>query len=203
MKRKELKTKNFLINNKTKNTIKKIVRNVINKILYILFIMLILYNVLYIINNTANSKKYVNIFNKIYITVEKDTSMKPKINKNDLIFVVKTNEGKIKEGDIIGYDINDEIVFHRVYQIKQENNRNYYLTKADNYMHNDLEEKTKEQINGKILIKIPFIGLLFKLFENKIITIFIIIILLLRYSFNKYRHEKNKDLKQRRKLNEH
>lgn len=203
MKRKELKTKNFLINNKTKNTIKKIVRNVINKILYFLFVMLILYNVLYIINNTANSKKYANIFNKIYITVEKDTSMKPKVNKNDLIFVVKTNEEKIKEGDIIGYDINDEIVFHRVYQIKQENNKNYYLTKADNYMHNDLEEKTIEQINGKILIKIPFIGLLFKLFENKIITIFIMIILLLRYSFNKYRHDKNKKIKQKRKLNEH
>lgn len=185
-----MKIKNSLINNKTKK--------IINKILYILFIILIIYNTLYIINYSIKSKKYVNIFNKIYITVAKDTSMKPEINKNDLIFVIKVKENKIAENDIIGYDINNEIVFHRVYYVKKENNKNYYLTKADNYIHNDLEEKTIEQINGKILIRIPSIGILFRLFENKIITIFIIIILLLKYSFNKYRHEKNKNIKEKR-----
>lgn len=190
-----MKTKNSLINEKNKKILKKI----LFKILYIIIIILIIYNLLYIINNTFNNKKYVSIFGKIYITTEKDKSMKPNINVNDFIIVKKVDKQTIKRGDIIGYDINDEITFRKVIGIEENEGITYYQTKGNIYHNNDLEKKTYEQVNGKIAVRIPIIGLIFRIFENKIITIFLMLVLLLKFSFNKYRYKKSKKIKEQNK----
>lgn len=177
-----------LINKKIKNIFQK----VLIKALYILFIILVIYNILYIINYSANSKKYISIFGKLYITTVKVNDSKPVIKVNDFIVVKKADQTKIKKDDIIGYDINNEIAFHRVYSVKKESGIYYFFTKADNSYYNDIEAKQIEQINGKIIVRIPIIGLLFRLFENRIITIFIMIILILKFSFNTYKFNQNK-----------
>ena len=188
--RRKLKTRNLWGNNK-KN---KILNKIIFKALYIIVIILITYNALYIINNALYLKKYVSIFGKIFITTQKDNSMKTDINKNDFIVLYKVKYNEIKNNDIISYDINNEITLRKVVDIEQKNGQYYYETKANNYYHNDLEKKTIDQINGKILFKIPFIGFIFRGFENKIVTIIIVIILLLRLSFNKYVQSRNKKM---------
>ena len=202
MRKKELKTKNSWVSKNKK------LKKIIYKILYVFCIILILYNVLYIINNTINKQKYINLGNILYITTEKEDSMKRKkndtneqtfVNKNDLVFVWKCKANDIQINDIIGYDINSEITFHRVVNIEEDNDITYYETKADNYMYNDIERKTLNQVNGKILFRIPLIGVVFRLFENKIMTIFIIIVLLLKFSFNNYRNEINRYRNERHK----
>ncbi len=202
MRKKELKTKNSWVSKNKK------FKKIIYKILYVFCIILILYNVLYIINNTINKQKYINLGNTLYITTEKEDSMKRKkndtneqtfVNKNDLVFVWKCKANEIQINDIIGYDINSEITFHRVVNIEEDNDITYYETKADNYMYNDIEKKTLNQVNGKILFRIPLIGVVFRLFENKIMTIFIIIVLLLKFSFNNYRNEINRYRNERHK----
>lgn len=202
MRKKELKTKNSWVSKNKK------LKKIIYKILYVFFIILILYNVLYIINNTINKQEYINLGNTLYITTEKEDSMKRKkndtneqtfVNKNDLVFVWKCKANDIQINDIIGYDINSEITFHRVVNIEEDNDITYYETKADNYMYNDIERKTLNQVNGKILFRIPLIGVVFRLFENKIMTIFIIIVLLLKFSFNNYRNEINRYRNERHK----
>ena len=202
MRKKELKTKNSWVSKNKK------LKKIIYKILYVFCIILILYNVLYIINNTINKQKYINLGNTLYITTEKEDSMKRKkndtneqtfVNKNDLVFVWKCKANDIQINDIIGYDINSEITFHRVVNIEEDNDITYYETKADNYMYNDIERKTLNQVNGKILFRIPLIGVVFRLFENKIMTIFIIIVLLLKFSFNNYRNEINRYRNERHK----
>lgn len=165
----------------------------IKKVLYIIIIILIIYNALYVLNNAIYSKKYINLFGNIFIMTEKDNAMSPTIKKNDFVILKKVKASKINNNDIIGYDINNEITIRRVVSIEQ----NSYETKADNYYHNDLERKNIEQINGKILFKISFIGIIFKYFENKIITIFIILILLLRFSFNKYVKNRREESKKK------
>ena len=202
MRKKELKTKNSWVSKNKK------LKKIIYKILYVFCIILILYNVLYIINNTINKQKYINLGNTLYITTEKEDSMKRKkndtneqtfVNKNDLVFVWKCKANDIQINDIIGYDINSEITFHRVVNVEEDNDITYYETKADNYMYNDIEKKTLNQVNGKILFRIPLIGVVFRLFENKIMTIFIIIVLLLKFSFNNYRNEINRYRNERHK----
>lgn len=206
MKRKKLKIKNSWENNKKK------VKSVLYKLVYIFGVILVIYNVLYIVNNTLSGKKYINIFGKIYITTEKEDSMKKGgrevnseksgiqyVKKNDLVFVIKTSEKNINIQDIIGYDINDEITLHRVVNIENKNNTIYYETKADNYINNDIERKTINQINGKIFIKIPLIGIIFRVIENKAATIIIVILLFLKFSLNKYKYERYGKIKRKNK----
>lgn len=191
---------------------KKKIKNILYKFVYIFSVILIIYNVLYITNNMLFGKKYINVFGIIYITTEKEDSMKKSdrnidigesgiqyVKKNDLVFVIKTSAKNINIQDIIGYDINDEITLHRVVNIENSNNTIYYETKADNYIHNDIEKKTINQINGKIFIKVPFIGIIFRLLENKVATIIIVIILFFKFSFNKIKYERYGKIKRNNK----
>lgn len=76
-------------------------------------------------------------------------------NKGD-IFVVK--KGNIKKGDVIVYNnlIQETPIIHRVVDIKD----NIYTTKGDNVAVVQGFEKNinKEQIFGKAVIKIPYLG---------------------------------------------
>ena len=175
-----MRTKN--LNQITKN--KKILKNTI---LYTIFIIFIFYSVLYQINN-LNNKKYIQIFN-VYISVTTDESMTPSINNNTLIIGTKINNKDIKENNIIGYDINGILNYHRLTKIKQEDGNTLYITKADNNYNIDIEEKEREQIKSKIILKIPFIGIIFKFLQTKIALIIIVIILIFKFIINKKKIE--------------
>ena len=175
-----MRTKNS--NQITKN--KKILKNTI---LYTIFIIFIFYSALYQINN-LNNKKYIQIFN-VYISVTTDESMSPSINNNTLIIGTKINNKDIKENNIIGYDINGILNYHRLTKIKQEDGNTLYITKADNNYNIDIEEKEREQIKSKIILKIPFIGIIFKFLQTKIAIIIIVIILIFKFIINKKKIE--------------
>lgn len=166
-------------------------------ILYIILAILIFYNAIYTITTTITSKEYLSILGISFVVIE-DNSMKPVLNKNDFLIIKKVNSSDINTGDLVAYDINNNINIHRVLQIKQ---RNVYITKADNNYYYDEEAKTIDTIRGKICFKIPIIGIIFKIFESKITTIFIIIFLILKYRYNKIIKEKYVDrLKKKEKL---
>ena len=155
-------------------------------VLYCIAIIIVIYNSLYVMNYTFKGKKYISIGKETYVVrYREDESMKPYINIDDLVIVKKISAEDIKINDVIGYDTNNQVVFHRVIDIKNNNGTYYFYTKADGYMHNDLEPKTIEQINGKITKKIPIIGKILKNFENKITLLIICIILVIRlYQYN-------------------
>lgn len=156
---------------------------------------LILYNILYVANNVFRNKKYVQIFG-IYISTEKEKSMEPIIQKNSLIIGHKLKN--VQQGEIVGYDIDNSIKYHRLTKIEIKDGKTTYITKAEQNYREDLEEKKKEDIKSKIVLKIPVIGWLFRLFESKITTIIIIIVLGLRFSYYNYKNELTKQRKSKR-----
>lgn len=156
---------------------------------------LILYNILYVANNVFRNKKYVQIFG-IYISTEKEKSMEPIIQKNSLIIGHKLKN--VQQGEIVGYDIDNSIKYHRLTKIEIKDGKTTYITKAEQNYREDLEEKKKEDIKSKIVLKIPVIGWLFRLFESKITIIIIIIVLGLRLSYYNYKNKLTKQRKSKR-----
>lgn len=175
-----------------KQKIMKIIKN----ILYLIITILIIYNILYQINSIKN-KKYVQLFN-LYLTVISDDSMSPNLNKNTLVVGSKIHENNIKTNDIIGFDINGILQFHRLIRINSENGKTTYITKADNNYNVDIEEKELEQVKAQIIFKIPIIGIIFSFFQTKISTILIIIILILKFISNKKKIKLSKKRKNKK-----
>lgn len=186
-----MKTKNLWEKNKIRTWGAKIL-----KCIGTFFICsLILYNILYVANNVFRNKKYVQIFG-IYISTEKEKSMEPIIQKNSLIIGHKLKN--VQQGEIVGYDIDNSIKYHRLTKIEIKDGKTTYITKAEQNYREDLEEKKKEDIKSKIALKIPVIGWLFRLFESKITTIIIIIVLELRFSYYNYKNKLTKQRKSKR-----
>ena len=186
-----MKTKNLWEKNKIRTWGAKIL-----KCIGTFFICsLILYNILYVANNVFRNKKYVQIFG-IYISTEKEKSMEPIIQKNSLIIGHKLKN--VQQGEIVGYDIDNSIKYHRLTKIEIKDGKTTYITKAEQNYREDIEEKKKEDIKSKIVLKIPVIGWLFRLFESKITTIIIIIVLGLRFSYYNYKNELTKQRKNKK-----
>lgn len=193
--------KNSSEKNKTKKEIVNVLRKILKYICTFIGVCLIIYNILYLYNNTVKDKKYAQIFN-LYISTEKENSMSPTITKNSLIIGYKLKD--IVQNEIVGYDIDNSIKYHRLMKIKSENGKITYITKADNNYHEDIEEKQISDLKAKIIIKIPMIGWLFRIFESKITTVIIILLLGIQYSYNNYKikqiikrkNEKEKNIEQ-------
>ena len=164
----------------------KILRKILKYIFIFINCCLIIYNVLYLFNNIFRDKKYAQIFG-LYISTEKENAMSPAIKKNSLIIGCKIKQKDIKQDEIVGYDIDNSIKYHRLLKIKNEKGKQTYITKADNNYREDLEEKQLADIKTKIILKIPAIGWLFRIFESKVTTVIIILLLCLRYSYNNYK----------------
>ena len=65
---------------------------------------------------------------------------------------------KIQEGDIIEYQLNDIFVLHRVNKIIQTDTGFYYYTKGDSNASQDVLPVKEEQVEGKVLYVIPYLG---------------------------------------------
>lgn len=99
------------------------------------------------------------------------------IAKNYKLMVVQSGsmEPKIKLGSIVvvrpadEYKVDDVITFknpkapgrtttHRIYEIKKEEERKTYITKGDANSAPDTEEVLPEDIVGKVLFAVPYLG---------------------------------------------
>lgn len=102
--------------------------------------------------------------------------MSPKLKDGDVLITKKVNEEILKVGDIITFKKNGINITHRITKIDEENGQKIYTTKGDNNTLEDSEKVKFEEIEGKSLVKIPFLGKIIKCIQNQ--TVFLIIILL-------------------------
>ena len=105
-----------------------------------------------------------------YIIVSK--SMTPTINVGDCVIVKRMNNDGYRIGDIITYDMSDSsnsnfLVTHRVVNKKVvDSKESYYTTRGDNNSLIDTKPVNTNDIYGKVLFKIPKLGLLFNFFNK-------------------------------------
>ena len=83
-------------------------------------------------------------------------------NKGDILFIVKANPEKLKEGDIIIFQANQRNpVIHRIISIKEDNGKRIFSTIGDNnWQQISFEEGiTEEQLTGRAVFRLaPYAG---------------------------------------------
>ena len=84
-------------------------------------------------------------------------SMEPELSKGDVVIIEKEKQN-LKEGQIIAYKYNEVIVVHRIEEIINQLEEQYYYTKGDNNKNRDGYVITEEMIIGVVRMKIPYIG---------------------------------------------
>lgn len=177
-----MKIKNIL-NNKTVKIMLSIIAGI-----------LILYNIIFVVNEIITNNNYINIFG-VNISIIQDDTMKSTIGRNSLIFSVKKDVNKINKGDIIALQSNSNLKLRRVTNIIN-NEEVQFVVKGDNNYFNDVQYISNEEYAGKVVFTIPIIGILFRVFQSKIITV--IILFLIIYMIEMTRRKKIRRQKTRK-----
>ena len=89
-------------------------------------------------------------------------SMKTYISKGDVVMIRKTDEEDLKElkkGDVIAFNSGSKVIVHRIYKTIEKNDGMYFVTKGDNNNQADQGVVTPGDMVGKVLFRIPKIGL--------------------------------------------
>lgn len=86
-------------------------------------------------------------------------SMVPTLNYGDLTFIKKCTPNDVIVNDIIEYQMEGYTVIHRIKEIYQENGEFFFITKGDNNDSEDKNPVSEDQLIGKVIFKIPYLGL--------------------------------------------
>ena len=191
MKRKKLEEGKEIV--KRKKRLSEIVINVLLKIIkYVLIISIILFIIYSFVYNGFEffgKKEYVKIGSIGILTENDDESMKPEIKTSDLLIVLETQD--LKEGDIIVYNntnsddnsysnnnsnaINIGIKIQRISNITSDNGKTYIITKGDSNLYNNIEKIKENNVVGKVVLAIPVLGTIAKIFQSPYILLFLVI----------------------------
>ncbi len=85
-------------------------------------------------------------------------SMKPNISRGDIVLIQKVDPNALNEQDIILYALDNIQVFHRIIQIQYVQGVKQFTLKGDNNKYEDPKPVLIEQIIGRHIATIPFIG---------------------------------------------
>ena len=152
--------KNGIFNNLIVKTIFKIVSWIILTFL-VLIAALLIYNVVSSKIYEIRGKKY-EPFISLYTIIS--PSMEPNINVYDVVITVKeTDYSKIKEGDIITFISTSSVgegltITHRVKNVINTENGVKFRTQGDNNPIPDSSLVSQENVLGKVVFKIPWLG---------------------------------------------
>jgi len=86
-------------------------------------------------------------------------SMEPAIHTGSIVMITRTDDYKV--GDVITFGANDKIrvpTTHRIQEIKQAGEIKTYVTKGDANNAPDMREVKQEEILGKVVLTIPYVG---------------------------------------------
>lgn len=85
-------------------------------------------------------------------------SMEKALCIGDVAIIQKCGPNDVNEGDIIEYQMEGYTVVHRIAQKTQRKGEFYFITKGDNNKDVDAKEVTEDQLIGKVIFKIKYIG---------------------------------------------
>ncbi len=189
---KKKKDRKVKIKFEQKRKLKKIMIAIISFIVTIC----VLYNVLFLINTTISQKDYFHVFGISFFSMHTDL-MENEISKNDFVIVKEVMESELQVGDIIAYKVNDQVRINKIVD-KQD----VYTTKFNLNYYPDIEKITFNQIIGKKVINIPFLGMILNILQSKIFSVFVLLFLIFVFWYNKYTHAKRKERERKKKKSE-
>ncbi len=100
----------------------------------------------------------------LYPRVVLTGSMLPLIREGDMVIIRKARQEAdiygLQVGDIINFDREDINITHRIIEIKKDDAGNLsFVTKGDNNTAKDWREVNPNEINGRIVYRVPYLGL--------------------------------------------
>ena len=145
--------------------IKLSLKIVLNTIFCFLLLISILISIVFI-DSKINKLRGRNtpLLANAYVIVSE--SMTPTIKVQDAVIIFRANPEKLKVGDIITFKSVDPrydgyIITHRINKIvTMENGEPGFITKGDNNNVVDNSIVTGENVYGKVLVKLPYLGFL-------------------------------------------
>ena len=168
----------------------KLMRKILVKVIYILLLPIILWELIIVIKTIKNPNETPDVFGIKTFTIISG-SMEPNISINDLVIIKEVDKSEIKEGDIISFKINNEIITHRVKNIEtDENGETLYTTQGDANNIQDYNKIKFENIEGKYIGKIPKLGKITIVLQSKEKLIIIIILLIIIYVIEEKNNKK-------------
>lgn len=171
----------------------KIAKKIIDIILIILT-----YNIILVAISNINTEKGMSLFGcEAYII--KTNSMEPSIENGDVVITKKVPEEKIQVGDIITFKQDADIITHRISRIEEENEKKY-ITKGDNNNVEDSSKITYQEIKGKEIITIPYLGKIINILQNKIVFWIILLIILIMCFYKIQKQEKSEIRREKKKI---
>ena len=85
-------------------------------------------------------------------------SMEKELFTGDVVIIKKCKPNDVNVGDIIEYQMDGYTVIHRIVEKKQKNGNYYFVTKGDNNNAPDSDDVKEDQLIGKVIFKIRYIG---------------------------------------------
>ena len=99
-------------------------------------------------------------------------SMEPKLNVGGVIIVEKVDPMTLQEGDIITFlsndtNLNGKVVSHRIVEIVNNSNGRMFITKGDANESRDDAAAVPDNVIGRVIFHIPYLGYLLNFMKTK------------------------------------
>ena len=127
-------------------------RNIFKIIYYIFIAFIVIIAVLLIVSVFPITGNYKFL-------VVQSGSMEPTIKMGAILMTKPTKDYKI--GDIITFknpEKEQELVSHRIVDLEVKNGKTYYTTKGDANEDPDTGKVAKDEVVGKVLFSVPYLG---------------------------------------------
>ncbi|EGT3617550.1 signal peptidase I, partial [Clostridium perfringens] len=118
-------------------------------------------------------------------------SMEPNIRTGDLAIVKSAEMDEVVSGDIITFKYEGNIVTHRIVEKTEEG----FITKGDNNNAEDTEIVREEDLIGKVLFNIPFLGYVTVFLSKPIVISGLMILIAISILWDTFKGDKKKVLK--------
>jgi len=171
--------------------IKKNVKEVLKTILKIFLVLLIVYNLVSILG-------FEDVLKKTgfeMIIVEKYQSQK-NIKQNTLV-ISKLKNNKYHINDLVVIKISDSKYIHRIVNIDKEAR---YVTKGDDNYKVDAKPLKQYEIEGKVIAKIPLLGIMFRFAKTIAFSVLICIYIIFYFGYSIHLNNKKKKRRKKREI---
>ncbi len=146
--------------------IKWLLNYMLSTVMYAIIVILLLIGVVlivYVADFKIRGSRLETPLYGAYVIVS--GSMEPLIKVRDAVIIKRASEDNIKVGDVVTYRSIDPafygiLITHRVINIENDENGKVFITKGDNNETVDRTPVNFNQIQGKVVMRVPKIGYL-------------------------------------------
>jgi len=130
----------------------------IGNIIFIFIVIAVAVSIYFMFQTRRNPDKVPSITGFSVMTVLSG-SMSPYLSAGDMIIIKETDPELLREGDVITYKQNsDLIVTHRIIELSENDDGLMFKTKGDANNVEDVGLVSENQLIGKVFFKIPYGG---------------------------------------------